>query len=629
LARRLIEKDLVDQARRTGGESLNRLCELTRDRLHTYVRRTTLDEQLVDDIVQETYIEMFNCFHKLQNPDSFWPWLRGIAYNKLRQYYQSEKRQKAILQPEVATIYLEQNGSDLSHDGSGRLMSKDMKEIILAAMNGISPKQRAIINLRCFEAMAYKDVAGLLKCTELHARVLFYRAKKALQKQLQKRGIGKGAMLSSLMMFGALTSKGSAANATVAITPAVMKVGAAPVVVAGLLSLKGGIAVLLMLALGIGVFSYNSTANDGAAAIKSGQDAALLTAVERAGEFDESWYYFPEGRDGPVLQWHSKGRPTSKSRSVQWLQNDYGNYHFEDQRAMTHNFRLWRSDLAVTRLPTDSTALLSFLDEVEGTTSPLVETVHDDQDNLMIVCRKGDRGNLETSVMHIAQASNEMYFQYGRAMDAQIIDLRDAAHNRGWSYFTIDGHLGKVEVAGYGKVPLTYSAYPENPYWLKIRLDNAVWMTDSLTGATRVSAEGDGQTYPAGHFFQGISRPWMGLHTIDTIRRDAANRQIPYSTTKQENSVFVSVALEYDNNSMSYRVTYDVDMVNDRIAAIRIESDGVEYGHLRFDYPFELDRSLVVFDPPPMRTRKASILKGGKLLVSALIDLSQQHAAVK
>ena len=54
-----------------------------------------------------------------------------------------------------------------------------------------------------------------------------------------------------------------------------------------------------------------------------------------------------------------------------------------------------------------------------------------------------------------------------------------------------------------------------------------------LDGGAAVLQDAQGTAlgkYPRGSFFKGLSRPWMGLHTIDSVRRDAAEQRARFET---------------------------------------------------------------------------------------------------
>ena len=85
---------LATQAQQGDKGAMDRLAELASQRLRVYVYRLTLQDDLTQEIVQETLLEMCRVLGNLQNAERFWPWLYGIATNKLRHFYRSEQAMK-------------------------------------------------------------------------------------------------------------------------------------------------------------------------------------------------------------------------------------------------------------------------------------------------------------------------------------------------------------------------------------------------------------------------------------------------------------------------------------------------------------------------------------------------------
>lgn len=71
--------ELVKQAQLGERGSLDCLAELVRGRSYAYVYRIVLQDDLAQDIVQESMLEMFKIFGKLDRADRFWPWLRDCV----------------------------------------------------------------------------------------------------------------------------------------------------------------------------------------------------------------------------------------------------------------------------------------------------------------------------------------------------------------------------------------------------------------------------------------------------------------------------------------------------------------------------------------------------------------------
>ena len=105
-------------------------------------------------------------------------------------------------------------------------------------------------------------------------------------------------------------------------------------------------------------------------------------------------------------------------------------------------------------------------------------------------------------------------------------------------------------------------------------------VVDTPEGACLLDSQGNlTASLPAGSFFKGLPRPWMGLHTIDTIRRDAAEQRLNFETTvsKTQDTSQVKVLTN------ECEIIYIIDMNKDVIEEI-IFSNGQTYGQLKFSY---------------------------------------------
>jgi hypothetical protein len=98
--------------------------------------------------------------------------------------------------------------------------------------------------------------------------------------------------------------------------------------------------------------------------------------------------------------------------------------------------------------------------------------------------------------------------------------------------------------------------------------------------------------------FAGLGRPWMGLHTIDTIRRDAAEKRIWFETKYSKRSGIAEVVLKLEDG----QIVYTVDMEKDVIEQITFsKSDGRE-GELVFSYMQDIDNIGNEFTGPGRKT---------------------------
>jgi len=67
-----------------------------------------------------------------------------------------------------------------------------------------------------------------------------------------------------------------------------------------------------------------------------------------------------------------------------------------------------------------------------------------------------------------------------------------------------------------------YITSEQNSPWLRLEVVDRLKIVDSGVEARIYDIEGKiAGRYEGSSFFTGLSRPWMGLHTVDTICRDA------------------------------------------------------------------------------------------------------------
>ena len=112
------------------------------------------------------------------------------------------------------------------HDDALTFASRrELMGTIFQAMSRIKLNYRNVVVLRCLEGMSYQEIADVLNCKELHARVLFFRGRNALRRQLARGGYREGLLLTALGLFKLATSHAKGTAATGSINAACLDVG--------------------------------------------------------------------------------------------------------------------------------------------------------------------------------------------------------------------------------------------------------------------------------------------------------------------------------------------------------------------------------------------------------------------
>jgi len=594
----LCQIELIRRAQLGDKQCLGQLAQQARERLRTYVYRLTQRDDLAQEIVQESLLEMCKVLGKLKKADRFWPWLYGIAVNKLRRHYRTEQKQRNL----AASSAKRKGTLKERQDGLENLVSEELKQIISSAMQKLRTRHKAVLIMRCYDGMTHSEIAESMGCSEFSTRMLFLRAKKALQRELSRNGFGKGSLLAALVLFGKMTAPSKAAAAQVSVSAAAVKVGLLTGIV-GLATTKTAILSLTAAtALTAGtIVAPSMLSKQGTEGLDSSVASSQAVGQLDQNAEEEYWYYFPQGPAKPMMLRAKSGAVGDKSY-WQILQNDRANYHYHDNNVHINNYRMWAKDLSVLTFPTDNPKLTDFLSQVEPSTKVTKHIKAKGRGLLLIAARSKD-SNRSWAVRHY-NVLDEDYFQSDWPATAKVFDNRDAMHKRGWTYFRVSGKVNGQNVFGTGRIPFVYAMSEQYSPWLKLQV-GSLMIVDTYNDAylDRLPSEQLG-AYAGGSFFKGLARPWMGLHTIDTVRRDAAEQRISFETKHTPGSRFAQVELIYKG----LRLIYNIDLEMDVIDEITFSTDQGKKGNLKFSYLQSIEGAggSEDFRPPRTRQRRAS-----------------------
>ena len=616
----------IGQARLGSEESMNWLIRQTRERVRAYIFRVTLDYDLTDDLTQETLLQMIKSLRQLNEEEKFWPWLYRIAQSKITEHYRSRKRETLISEESFYENILSRRG-DLYQDQSLReMIQQDLLKKVMVAMKQLKQQHRAILSLRCFDNLSYAEIADSLACNEMSARLLFYRAKKALRKKLSNQGISKNLMLMSLGLFGRLTlsAESSSSIPSGPVSKTSVQVGPTATILSNVFSKKTGVfvaaAVIFLM------FLLNKDESPVLPPANPTTTSIIIPARNEISSFHftvqvldqdpntegslskgayERWFYYPEGIESPSFMRMQRYTPDLSEKLCAWLENEEGNYYYnsDDKTVYVTNSRVSWSNLRVRRLPTDSQEFIDFLMEVEGEPAAYREYIRDEKTGL--ATSSMDYRFLNASSFKTVYEFNTVLreaFQYKWDEPVlEYVDQRDRMHKRGWTYFRIEGQLNGKKISGKGRIPFVYKTCKEYPAWFKIDIGNELEIIDSHEGAQLRQADGEVVTnYPSGTFLKGLSRPWMGLHSADTIRRDAVEKRVWFFSEWDEKEEDIIITLYNKDNRDGTNIIYTIDYENDIIENILFTSGTDVKGTLEFTYLQDKDTAGVDFEQPAL-----------------------------
>ncbi len=562
---------LIEKARRGDEQALATLAQAVKVYLEGYIGRMVLNEELTADLVQESLLVMCEQLKNLNNPHAFCSWLRKIALNRIRAHYRNGWARRTQLHANMGAEF----ATSSRHGTLAQVIRQEFEGLIFDAVQELPPKHRVVLCMRCYDQMSYAEMADSLECSKFSVRTTFHRAKKMLAKSLARKGLGKGALVLALTMYGKFTATSEAAASSVAICGTTLSAGLLPSVAAlGVKSLVlYGVVAASLLTVSIGGLVRDP--------LDSWDTLAVMQPEKSSTDTVFRYCYPPQGHGAVLLQVHSSRPETGQARI--FLQNDHVNSMRDSGSVTLRNAHFWYEDLAVMRLPTDSSGLTHFLDDLEGRETGLRRVSPDPQGQLIEVVQSGAEG-LRQNVFPY-DMSDEEFIQYGWPAHVKVVDQRDAIHQRGWTYFKLTGQLGGHQVTGSGRVPLVLAKVQDHsPYIVLTGTDGRI-EDNGLEAGWFQGGQHSKLRYQGGCFFQGLNQPWMGLHVIDTVRRDAAVAGLPFTTQSVKGGRFTEVTVL----GQDLTLVYTLNMLDDWIEKIAFFRGDIECGCLEFTYGVSSD----------------------------------------
>jgi RNA polymerase sigma-70 factor (ECF subfamily) len=171
---RLFERLLVLRCQTGDEPALRELVDRFTPRLAYFVRKLVADDHRVDDVLQETWIDVIRQLPRLEDAGAFSAWLYRIARGKVdlqfrRNGYRPVRYDE---QPEVAA------------PADDEPFTAEDATRVHAALDRLPIEQREVLVLRFIDELSYEQIAGIVGKPTGTVRSRIHYGKQALRRLL-------------------------------------------------------------------------------------------------------------------------------------------------------------------------------------------------------------------------------------------------------------------------------------------------------------------------------------------------------------------------------------------------------------------------------------------------------------
>ena len=156
-----------------------------KERLYWHIRKIVINHEDADDVLQNTFIKVFENVSKFKGNSNIYTWMYKIATHESLNLLSKKSRKLGISNEEWIEKRADQLESDVYFEGDA------MQLKLQKAIATLPEKQRLVFNMRYFEEMKYEKMSEILETSVGGLKASYHHALKKIKHKINSplRGI--------------------------------------------------------------------------------------------------------------------------------------------------------------------------------------------------------------------------------------------------------------------------------------------------------------------------------------------------------------------------------------------------------------------------------------------------------
>ena len=141
--------------------AFDELLSRNQDRIFTYIMYVVKDEDVANDLFQETFLKVIVKLQNHQYSDSgkFAWWLTRVAHNVIIDYFRAQKNSRLIDAPKENDLSNLRHASVLDENRESQLNNAQVLNDVKRLMEALPEAQRDVVYMRFFQELSFKEIA--------------------------------------------------------------------------------------------------------------------------------------------------------------------------------------------------------------------------------------------------------------------------------------------------------------------------------------------------------------------------------------------------------------------------------------------------------------------------------------
>ncbi len=143
--------------------AFDELLTRNQEKIFTYIMYVVKDEDLANDLFQETFLKVITKLQNHQYADSgkFVWWLTRIAHNVIIDYYRAQKSDKVVDAPRENDLSNLRSDNVMDGNRENELSNAQVLKDVKRLMESLPEAQRDVVYMRFYQELSFKEIAKL------------------------------------------------------------------------------------------------------------------------------------------------------------------------------------------------------------------------------------------------------------------------------------------------------------------------------------------------------------------------------------------------------------------------------------------------------------------------------------
>lgn len=174
---------LIEQLKnvQTKDKAFRELISLHKERLYWHVRKIVISHDDADDVLQNTFIKVFNNIEKFNQESKLFSWIYRIATNESITFINKRAKQRNV----DISDYQQELVNTLASDDF--FTGDEIQLILQKAIATLPQKQRIVFNMKYFDELKYDEISDILETSVGALKASYFHAVKKIEHYIKKK----------------------------------------------------------------------------------------------------------------------------------------------------------------------------------------------------------------------------------------------------------------------------------------------------------------------------------------------------------------------------------------------------------------------------------------------------------